>query len=169
MTTPIWILIMGVSGSGKSTVGRCLAERLGGDFLEGDDFHTPESIRKMSKGEPLSDRDREPWLDRILKAVNERKGDKPVVVACSALKEAYRYRLAEIPYQLVYLEGTQEEIALRLNSRTGHFMPPHLLSSQFLALEEPDNALVVPISWTVDEIVEFIVHNGAVRIKREDL
>lgn len=157
MTRPTWLLLMGVSGAGKTTVGSLLADRLGGEFLDGDDFHPSANISKMSKGEPLTDKDRKPWLERIMKAVIDRKGDAPTVVACSALKEAYRDQLAKVPYQLIYLKGTQEEIEPRLRSRINHFMPANLLSSQFLALEEPEDALIVPATWKVDEIIDYIV------------
>ena len=148
---------MGVSGSGKTTVGRRLAARLGGRFLDGDDFHPEENIRKMAAGNPLVDADREPWLNRILDAIRETAEEERVVVACSALKESYRRQLAEIPYELVYLKGTETQIADRLNDRTGHFMPASLLASQFDDLEEPGDALIVPMGATVDEMVDLIV------------
>ncbi len=150
---------MGVSGSGKTTVGRRVAERLGGHFIDADDFHSEENRHKMSTGVPLTDADREPWLDKTVDAVRDYRQRAPVVVACSALKDRYRQRLAEIPYRLVYLKGTQEEIAPRLQARAEHFMPPSLLSSQYLALEEPEDALELPVNWPVQKIVETIVED----------
>ncbi len=152
---------MGVAGSGKTTVGKRVAARLPGHFLDGDDFHPAKNIEKMTAGLPLTDADREPWLDRILEAVRRWPGDRPIVVACSALRETYRRRLAKVPYRLVYLKGTIEQIAPRLKARGGHFMPAHLLSDQFQVLEEPKDALVVSVAWPVEEIVDFIIDNVA--------
>jgi gluconokinase len=133
------ILIMGVSGSGKTTVGRHLAERLGCSFAEGDDFHPPANVAKMRGGTPLDDEDRWPWLkliaDRIEAAI---AGGQDLVVACSALRAAYRDILiaGRTDCHLVYLEGTPELIRERMQARS-HFMPPALLKSQFATLEAP--------------------------------
>lgn len=157
MTTSTCILIMGVAGAGKTTVGRRLADRLGGDFIDGDDLHPPANITKMTNATPLNDSDRWPWLDSIVEAVREKIKDRPVVVGCSALKESYRHRLAEIPYHLVYLKGCPDEIAVRLRNRAGHFMPTKLIDSQFSDLEEPKDALIVPVAWTPEKIIEHII------------
>lgn len=148
---------MGVSGSGKSTIGGLLAERLGGDFLDADDFHPPDNLRKMKAGKPLTDQDRWPWLERIAHAMVEYRGNGPLVVACSALKEAYRRRLGRNRFHLVYLKGTREETARRHGSRRNHFMPSRLLVSQFADLEEPSDGLTVSIAGTPEEIVAHIV------------
>ncbi len=157
MTTPTCIFVMGVSGAGKTTIGQRLSERMGCHFLDGDDFHSPENIRKMEDGVPLSDDDRWPWLELIVKAIQEKIENPPVVVACSALKEVYRRRLAVIPYHLVYLKGQRSEIESRIQARADHFLPAKLLTSQFLDLEEPQNALVAPVTWTPDDIVAYII------------
>jgi gluconokinase len=139
---------MGVSGSGKTTVGRLLAGELGWEFLEADEFHPPANIDKMRRGEPLDDADRDPWLAAIATALDERvRAGRNAVLACSALKHAYRQRLRiDSEVRFVYLKGTFEEIEERLGDRRGHFFSPDLLESQFEALEEPRDALVVDIA-----------------------
>lgn len=156
MTNAQWILIMGVAGSGKTTVGQALAAKISGTFLDADDLHPQSNIDKMSRGEPLTDQDRAPWLAKIVDTVKAHGDDAPLIVACSALKAAYRDTLAAAPYQLVYLKGSAEDIAPRLENRTDHFMPRSLLDSQFAALEEPEGAIVAPVTWPVDQIVEHI-------------
>jgi gluconokinase len=143
------VIVMGVTGSGKSTVGELLARRLGVPYAEADDFHPAANIAKMSAGHPLDDNDREPWLGAIAGWAAERAG-RGGVVSCSALKRRYRDRLrASVPELFfLHLDGPRELIAERLDTRKGHFMPPALLSSQFEALEPlgPDEAgAVIPI------------------------
>jgi carbohydrate kinase (thermoresistant glucokinase family) len=133
-------VVMGVSGSGKTTIGRALADALGAEFLEGDQFHPEANIAKMSRGEPLTDDDRWPWLDRMAdKLARARTAGRSVVLASSALKRAYRDRLRRgaPDLRLVYLKGEKALVAERLRARKNHFMPPGLLDSQFAALEEP--------------------------------
>ena len=151
------ILLMGVSGSGKTTIGRRLAERLGGRFLDADALHSAAAVAKMRAGVPLDDADRWPWLDRVAAAMRDHGGPGPLVIGCSALKETYRRRLGRDDYALVYLRGTKDLIAGRMARRRGHFMPPGLLDSQFAALEEPADALVVDIDATPETIVGRIV------------
>ncbi|WP_129844235.1 gluconokinase [Streptomyces sp. RFCAC02] len=131
---------MGVSGSGKSTVGALLAERLGVPYAEADDFHSPGNIAKMSAGTPLTDEDRAPWLDAIGAWAAERTGHGGGVVSCSALKRAYRDRLRAAAPELlfIHLDGSRELIASRMARRTDHFMPTTLLDSQLAALEPLD-------------------------------
>lgn len=134
------VILMGVSGSGKTTVGRHLADTLGWDFVDGDDFHPDVNVEKMKRGEPLTDEDRWPWLRAIRAFIGERlAADEPAVVACSALKEAYRDVLLEghDEVHLVYLRAPYEFIRERMESRTDHFFDADLLDSQFEALEEP--------------------------------
>lgn len=137
------IAVMGVSGSGKSTVGGLLAERLGVPYAEADDFHPPDNIAKMAAGHPLDDADRAPWLDAIAAWIEAREG-KGGVVTCSALRRGYRDRLRAGAPDLffLHLDGPPELIASRLAGRTQHFMPPDLLRSQLEALEplDPDEA-----------------------------
>ena len=152
------IILMGVSGSGKTTVGKLLARDLGWDFHDADDYHTPDNVAKMSRGIPLTDDDRLPWLqklhDLILDCIRQ---NKQVVIACSALKEMYRTRL-QINHlvQFVYLVGSFELIKERLTKRQRHFMTTDLLASQFAALEEPQDVLAIDISATPEEIVSAI-------------
>jgi gluconokinase len=149
---------MGVSGSGKSTVGGLLAERLGVTYAEADDFHPAANIAKMSAGRPLDDADRAPWLDVIAEWIAGR-GARGGVVSCSALRRRYRDRLREAAPGLffLHLDGSPALIASRLSARDRHFMPPGLLASQFEALEplEPGEAgAVVPIDGTAQQIAE---------------
>ena len=151
------VLVMGVSGAGKSTVGRALADALQADFLEADTFHSPANIAKMKSGVPLEDADRWPWLDAIGQALDHsvRQGRR-VVLACSALKQAYRDRLLDGTKrrgQTVFLNGAPDLIAGRLAGRNGHYMPPTLLPSQLATLEAPKDAIVVDIAREPDVIV----------------
>jgi gluconokinase len=159
---PAVIVVMGVSGSGKTTVAEALARRLRCDFAEGDAFHPEANVAKMRAGIPLDDLDREPWLDAIAAWIAQvRDSGKRCVVACSALKRAYRRRLAagHDDVCFVYLQGDYDLIASRLALRRGHYMPLALLRSQFDALEEPgrdENPLVVPIDAPPEKIVATI-------------
>ncbi len=157
------LIVMGVSGSGKSTIASGLAERLGWTFEDGDRFHPPGNVAKMSAGQPLTDEDRWPWLQAIADEIGRvcRAGGH-LVVACSALKRAYRDVLvgARTDVRFVFLEGSPALIADRLARRKGHFMPPGLLDSQFRALEPPqadEQAIAVPIDATVETIVDKII------------
>jgi gluconokinase len=157
------IIVMGVSGAGKSTVGERLALRLDRAFVEGDSLHPPRNVEKMKHGIPLADADRIPWLNAIAARIDAaRAAHKPVVITCSALKSAYRARLtgARDDVGFVYLKGSKELIARRLAIRPDHFMPPQLLDSQFAALEEPapdEPAIAVPIDPAPEEIVDNIL------------
>jgi gluconokinase len=153
-------VIMGVSGCGKSTVGRALAEKTGGIFLDADDFHPPANKQKMRAGIPLTDEDRWGWLDALnleLKNLSDKTG--PVFLACSALREVHRRRLRNgLPeLKFIHLKGSRECIASRLAARTGHFMSPTLLESQFALLEEPENAIIAQIADPLPVIVEKIL------------
>jgi gluconokinase len=139
------IVIMGVSGCGKSSVGEGLAERLGIPYRDGDDLHPPANVDKMRAGIPLTDEDRWPWLDRVAEVLAT---EAPVIVGCSALRRAYRDRLragAGGPVRFIHLSGSRDLIAGRMSARTGHYMPPSLLDSQFAALEPPDRVEAVTI------------------------
>ena len=160
---PHILIVMGVSGSGKSTVAALLAGKLGWGLIEGDDLHPPANIEKMAHGIPLDDEDRRPWLEAIGAAM-DRWRDRGVngVLACSALKRAYRDRLAgsRPDVRFIYLKGDKDLIARRLAQRLGHFMPPALLDSQFAALEEPgpdEPVLTIPIGPPPDQLVEAIL------------
>ena len=133
-------VVMGVSGSGKTTIGRALARELGADFLEGDEFHPQSNVAKMSRGEPLDDADRWPWLDRLAdELARARSEGRSAVLACSALKRSYRDRLRRgaPDLRLVFLTGDKALILERMRTRKQHFMPPALLDSQLAVLEEP--------------------------------
>jgi gluconokinase len=155
------LVVMGVSGCGKSLIGKKLAQALGGIFEDADDFHPLASIEKMTNGTPLEDADRWPWLDILReRIVAQSQTTTCYVLACSALKQIYRDRLRgnDSPETLsfVYLEGTKELIRYRMEQRN-HFMPVALLDSQFKDLEKPQDAIVVDIKLTPDEIVEKIL------------
>jgi gluconokinase len=150
MTEPVKaIVVMGVASSGKSTLGEALAEALGAPFIEGDRLHAPESVAKMSKGIPLTDEDRWPWLKRIGDAL---AGDGPKVASCSALKRIYREAIttaAGRPVTFIHLSGTRAVLEERIKARTGHFMPASLLESQLATLEPPgadENAVTLDIA-----------------------
>jgi carbohydrate kinase (thermoresistant glucokinase family) len=156
-------VMMGVSGSGKTTIAQRVAEREGWRLVEGDDFHPPENVAKMKSGTPLTDEDRWPWLRAIAVEIDAiRARGESAVVTSSALKRAYRAILVgdRIDVVLVYLQGSKELIARRMAARKGHFMPPALLDSQFATLEEPgddEHPVVVSIEPTPDEIVDDVV------------
>jgi len=155
-----FFIAMSVSGWRKSSVGKALADSLGWDFYDADDFHPPENVAKMASGIPLDDSDRAPWLASLRDIISSSlKADQPGVLACSALKEQYRQQLltGNDGVQIVYLKGSYELIWSRMEKRKDHYMKPDMLQSQFDALEEPTNALVVDISMLVDEIVREIV------------
>lgn len=157
------LVVMGVSGSGKTTVGRLLAERLGRVFADADDFHTRENVAKMHAGHPLTDADREPWLRALTAWIAEYEAEgTPTVLACSALKRAYRDVLREAPgrVRFVHLAPAPADIAARMRARTGHFMPPELLASQLADLQplgdDEDGVTVEPAEGrraTVDLVV----------------
>ncbi|MGL5017892.1 MAG: gluconokinase [Luteolibacter sp.] len=152
------VVIMGVSGSGKSTIGLALAENCGGVFLDADDFHPPANIEKMKRGEPLDDADRAPWLAQLARLLSD-SSNKPVFLACSALKARYREILSggHRDVIFVHLHGTPEIIRARLRARVGHFMPESLIDSQFAALETPAEAISIDIGQPVDAIVSAIL------------
>lgn len=163
MPLPRALVVMGVSGSGKSTIAKLLAERLHWPFMEGDDLHPQANIDKMKAGHPLTDDDRRPWLQRIRNEIDTaREADRRLVISCSALKHSYRDALIHgyDDVEIIYLQGSRELIAQRVAARHGHFMPSALLDSQFTALEEPtaaERALTVSIDAAPDEIVDAIL------------
>ncbi len=153
------IILMGVSGCGKTAVGQTLAQRLGIPFLEGDDFHPSQNIAKMSSGVPLDDDDRVDWMTTIRKAMIQQTGS--AIVSCSALKRKHRAFLADLPkpVRFIYLRGDRELLEGRIESRIGHFFDPKLLGSQLASLEEPfpdEDALVVDVDPPVEKIVATI-------------
>jgi gluconokinase len=162
-TTPCALVIMGVSGSGKSTIADRLAARLGWRYEDGDKYHPPGNVAKMSAGQPLTDEDRWPWLQAIADEIDRTcKAGERAVVACSALKRAYRDILVHgrDDVRIVFLNGTQDLIAERLAARKGHFMPPGLLASQFRTLEPPqpgERPITVSIDAPVEPIVDDII------------
>ncbi|MFC3162261.1 gluconokinase [Ciceribacter thiooxidans] len=161
---------MGVCGCGKSSVGAAIAERLGLPFIEGDVLHPKSNVEKMSRGEPLSDDDRWPWLEiigrRMAEALDRGEG---IVVSCSALKKVYRDRLRDAVagrLSFVYLEGTRALLSERMGSRTGHFMPTSLLDSQLATLEVPTGepgVVTVGIDREIDEIADIAVAGLSIR------
>ncbi len=161
------IVMMGPCGCGKTTIGSALAARLGGDFVEGDDFHPDANRAKMRSGTPLNDTDRWPWLDRIAAELNRRQAAAgTVVLACSALKRAYRDRLrhADPEIMFVLLNGSRDLLLSRLAARKDHFMPPALLDSQLEALELPkpdERALALDVARAPGEMIEQILTHAA--------
>jgi gluconokinase len=158
------LVVMGVSGCGKSSFGQALADRLGLAYVEGDALHSAGNVEKMRSGTPLTDEDRWPWLDRVAETLRE-----PAVASCSALKRVYRDRIrqgAGGPVVFVHLAGAKSLIAGRMAARSGHYMPPSLLDSQFAALEAPapDEAITLDIARPVDELIEVaLIALGEVR------
>jgi carbohydrate kinase (thermoresistant glucokinase family) len=149
------VVVMGVSGSGKSTVGALLGKRLGFEFLDADKFHPPENVAKMAAGVPLTDEDRAPWLERLNAELRKRKD---AVLACSALKESYRRALAEgVDCRFVHLRGPIELIRARMQERRHRYMPASLLESQFATLEPPAGAIDVDIARPAEDCVAEIV------------
>jgi gluconokinase len=152
------IVLMGVTGSGKTTVGRLLAAELGWNYYDADDFHSPANVEKMKQGFPLDDADRQPWLETLRNLIRDcLERSENCILACSALKESYRdYLLLSDEVYLVYLRGDYDLIKQRLADRRGHYMNPKLLDSQFAILEEPQGHLVVEVSLPTAEIVKTI-------------
>jgi len=153
------LIVMGVAGCGKSTIGRQLADRLGWPFYDGDDFHPAANVEKMRLGQPLTDEDRSEWLKVLVDLINNLvKQHQSAVMACSALKQQYRDRLhVDASVRFIYLRGSSDLIEARLRQRTGHYMPASLLASQFAALEEPHGALTIDIRQPPEQIVAEII------------
>jgi gluconokinase len=165
---PVVLVLMGVSGSGKSTVAALLAGRLGWDFEEGDDLHPPANVAKMHAGHPLDDDDRRPWLAKVAEWITDHtEVGLPGIITCSALKRSYRDVLRGEHVVFVYVTGTQDEITARLASRRGHYMPSSLLDSQFAALEPPgpdERSITVDINVpAADEATAVVKALGLVR------
>lgn len=163
------VVVMGVSGSGKSTVGERLATYLGATFIEGDSLHSAANVEKMRHGIPLSDADRGPWLDEVGARL---AGPAATVVSCSALKRSYRERLREVAWQpitFVFLQGTRAMLASRLSERKGHYMPLSLLDSQLATLELPlgeADVLTIEIDQSLERIVALAMNTLAIRADR---
>ncbi len=158
---PRRIVLMGVAGSGKSTVGEALARQTGATYRDGDDLHPAANIAKMSRGEPLTDEDRWPWLTLVGQALAE--APTPLIIGCSALKRSYRDHIRSTaggPVVFVHLSGSRKVIEGRMGARTGHFMPTSLLDSQFATLEPPqadEHAVTVDIDQPLDALVADII------------
>jgi gluconokinase len=154
------LILMGVSGSGKTTVGELLGQRMDWPFLDADDYHPASNVEKMRSGTPLTDADRWPWLDRMNQLLREHAGrGDDAILGCSALKQAYRERLARGLTDVcwVHLKGSFDLIQSRLLARKHRYMPPSLLQSQFATLEEPSDALTVAIEGSPDEVVNAVI------------
>ena len=154
------LIVMGVSGTGKTTLARALAEKLQWVFIEGDDYHPQANIEKMRGGKALNDEDRWPWLDAMHDAIaDQQQKQQPTVLTCSALKKSYRERLVRNldDFEFVFLCGDPEMILARMQQRENHFMPPGLLDSQIAALEPPETAIFIPIDMTTDDQVKAVI------------
>jgi gluconokinase len=157
------VVVTGVAGSGKTTVGAMLAGRLGWTYAEADDFHPPSNVDKMAAGHPLTDADRKPWLEAIGRWIDARRAaHEPGVVSCSGLKRAYRdiLRKGRPEVEMVFLEGSRDLIGRRLVARHGHYMKADMLDSQFHDLEPPEpdeHVLTVPVTGTPPEVVEAVI------------
>jgi len=152
------VVVMGVSGAGKTTIGEALARRLGWRFIDADDHHPSENVAKMAAGTPLEDQDRWPWLDKLNRILQH---EKNAVIACSALKQAYRARLTGglANFRIVYLHGTPELIRSRMKARPHRYMPASLLNSQFAALEPPARAIAIDVAADPASCVAQILSN----------
>ena len=152
------IIIMGVAGCGKSTIGAMLAHELGWDFYDADDFHSESNRIKMAQNIPLTDEDRADWLDSLRSLIGQNiQNERSIVLACSALKKSYRDTLMiNDQVEFIYLRGTYEQIEARLLQRSGHFMSAKMLASQFDILEEPQDAVTIDITHTPQEIISVI-------------
>ncbi len=154
------IVVMGVAGSGKTTIGQLLSSKLGWPFFEGDDFHSKANVEKMAQGTPLTDEDRADWLSAIAGQIKLlEKESRSGVIACSALKNSYRIKLSKAAKDIkfVFLRGDYDLLQERLESREGHFMKPSMLKSQFETLEEPENSIDVDIKDAPEKIVDTII------------
>ena len=173
MRGPVVLVVMGVSGSGKSTIARPVAARLGWAFQEGDDLHPQANIEKMRAGHPLTDADRWPWLDAVRAWIDRQAASGASgVITCSALKRAYRARIqaGRAAVEFIYLRGARALVSARITQRMGHYMPASLLASQFATLEEPgadEPVITVDIGGSPDQIVEAIL--AALRRERPGL
>jgi gluconokinase len=149
---------MGVVGAGKTTIGKLLAQKLGSQFADADDFHSDVNKAKIARGIPLTDSDRAPWLAALHQAIEQWNSDgRNVALACSALKQSYRKELEVGPVRFVYLKGDYELISRRLHSRHGHFATQSILKSQLADLEEPPDAITVTVDKSPDEVVSEII------------
>ena len=160
------IVLMGVTGCGKTTIGQLLSETMAWSYYDADDFHPTANVEKMSRGIPLEDEDRWPWLQKLSECLGDWiKLGSGAVLACSALKEVYRQRLIDDRKEvsIVHLVGTRELIAERLEKRVDHYMPSSLLESQFQTLEPPHDAIIADITKTPEEIVRHIQHSLELR------
>ena len=154
----MFVLIMGVTGSGKTTVGKLLSAEMDWPFYDADDFHSPGNVRKMASGVPLTDDDRGPWLEQLRQLIARHDGrGENGVLACSALKETYRRTLsADTDVAVVYLKASPELVRSRLESRRDHYMSPRLIESQFAALEEPNDCVIVDAVWPPEQTIAAI-------------
>lgn len=156
----MFIIFMGVSGCGKTTIGKKTADVLGVHFYEGDEYHPPENVEKMSQGIPLIDEDRKAWLEILSQLIREKlDADESGVLSCSALKRKYRSQLQADPdrVRFIYLKGSYVLIRSRLEARSGHYMPTDLLKSQFEALEEPEDVFTITIDQAPNEIMQEVL------------
>lgn len=153
------IILMGVTGCGKSSAGKLLSKKIGLPFLDGDDYHPPENILKMKSGKPLNDHDRIPWLNNLIQQISK-AGPNGCILACSALRQSYRDIFKNSLHEevvFIYLKGSYDLISKRIAERMGHYMPADLLNSQFQDLEEPVDAITIDIDKSLNEITDEII------------